>query len=87
MSRKIILVFVALGLALLYVGSRIKVVELGYEVSKLQSQVNEMTRENSLLKSKVASGSSTARLAEWAKRLNMAPPEAKQVLFLEKKGE
>ena len=87
MSRKIILVFIVLLFALSYAWSRIKVVELGYEVSKLQSQVSEMARDNSLLRSKVAAGGSTSRLADWARRFGMTPPDAAHVLFLEKRGE
>lgn len=86
MSRKIFSMLVVLGLLLLYVGSRVKVVELGYAVSKLKSRTGEMARANSLLKSKVAQMKSTARLDEWATRLGMASPGTEQVLFLKAEG-
>lgn len=82
MSRKIIQVLIILGLALLYAGSRIKVIELGYEVSKLKNQVAEMTRTNGLLKSQVAQGHSIAKLADWVNRLGFSAPETSQVLFV-----
>jgi len=75
-------VLIILGLALLYAGSRIKVIELGYEISRLKNQVNEMARTNGLLKSKVAEGHSTTRLADWANRLGFHAPETSQVLFI-----
>lgn len=82
MSRKILLSVVILCLALLYAWSRIKVVELGYDVSKAKGEIAEMMRENGLLKSQVAQAKSTARLADWAKRLGMASPGADQVLSI-----
>lgn len=82
-SQKILMVLVPLTLAILFAGSRIKVIELGYEVSRAKSQTEEMVRTNNLLKSKVAQASSTSRLADWAKHLNMASPETNHVLFLD----
>ncbi len=83
LSRKIFFVLFILGLALLYASSRIQVVQLGYEVSKIKNEMGELERDNSLLRSKVASGKTTARIADWAKKLGMAPPDAKQILFVE----
>lgn len=82
MSRKIFLSAIALFLALLYAWSRIKVIELGYDVSKTKSEIAEMMRDNALLKSKVAQAKSTTRLADWVKRLGFASPDAHQVLFI-----
>jgi len=81
-SKKIVLVLIILGLALLYAGSRVKVIEFGYEVSKIKAGVSDMERENALLKSKVAQARSTEKLIESAKRLGFAAPETHQVLFL-----
>ena len=83
MSRKIFLSAIVLFLALLYAWSRIKVIELGYDVSKTKGEIAEMTRDNALLKSKVAQAKSTSRLADWAKRLGLASPEAGKVLFIQ----
>ncbi len=81
-SRRLVQLLIVLAMALLYVGSRIKIVELGYEVSRLRSEISETKRENALLKSKVAHARSTERLAEWAERLGMTTPAANRVLFL-----
>lgn len=83
MARWLLKIFFVLGLALLYTGSRIKVIELGYEASQLKTTVAEMKRTNSLLKSKVASGRSTTRLSTWAKRLGLHSPLEGEVLFIE----
>ena len=80
--KRILQILVVLGLALLYAGSRIKMVELGYEVSRLRSEIAEMNRENALLKSKAAQKKSADRLSQWAQNLGMATPAADRVLFL-----
>lgn len=81
--KKICFVFVLLGLSLLYVASRTQVVELGYEVSHLRTDVMELQRTNNLLKSQIAKSKSTPVLAQWAKRLNLSPPRGDQVLTFE----
>lgn len=83
--NKISLVFISLGLALLYAVSRIEVTQRGYEVSRLRSKVAEMERANALLRSKVVENRSTKKLAAWTKRLGLVPPKPGEVLFLEEK--
>lgn len=83
-SKRIILLLIVLSLALLYAGSRIKMVELGYKVSRLKSEISEMKRENALLRSRVAQGKSADRLSQWAIKLGMTTPGADRVLFLDK---
>lgn len=81
--QKIILVLVVLGLVLLYAGSRIKVVEMGYEISRLKNENAMSKRQNGLLQSKVAKAKATSRLARWTKKLKMSPPGGEKILFLE----
>lgn len=71
-----------MALALLYVGMRVKVIALGYEVSKLKTEGEEMKRGNSLLSSEIAEKRSTAKLANWAKQLGLGPPASDQILFI-----
>ncbi|MDP2600143.1 MAG: hypothetical protein Q8P84_05340 [Deltaproteobacteria bacterium] len=82
--KRILQILVVLSLALLYAGSRIKMVELGYEVSRVKSEISEMKRENALLRSRVAQGKSADRLSQWAIKLGMTTPGADRVLFLDK---
>lgn len=83
MLKKIFLLVGAMGLALLYAASRIQIVEMGYEVSRIQSKVMEMRRTNSLLKSKLALAKATGRLDLWSRNLNMMLPEQRQILLVE----
>ena len=71
MSKKIIfgLLFV-LGLSLSYAWSRIRVVELGYEVTKLKAEMEKIKRTNGILKSKVAKSLSTNQLVRFSKKYN-----------------
>lgn len=83
--RKITLVFAVLGLALLYAGSRIQVVEKGYEVSQLRGAVAKMRRTNGLLHSQVAKARTTSKLEGWTKRLGFSSPARSQVIFVEER--
>ena len=82
MLKKIIGVLIVLAMAVLYVYSRIEVVEMGYQVSRLKSRVTEMERTNSLLKSKAAGARATIKLDVWSRELGMALPEQSQILLV-----
>lgn len=83
MLKKIFLLVVVMGLALLYAASRIQIVEMGYEVSRIQSKVTEMRRTNSLLKSKLALAKATSRMDVWSRELGMTLPSLQQILWIE----
>jgi cell division protein FtsL len=82
----------ALAIALLaavgivHVTSRVLVVKVGYELSRLDGESTTLTRENDRLKLELATLKSPARLEGLARKdLNMAPPAAASIIHLEKK--
>lgn len=85
LRRRLFFIGIILGCALLYALIRIRVIEMGYEVSALKSKVAEIKRENGLLKSQVAAASATSRLSAWTKVLGLKPPDAGRILYLEEK--
>ena len=66
-----------------HVTSRVMVVRMAYELSKLDSQTNELTRENDQLKLELATLKSPGRLEGLAKsQLGLAAPPASSVIHL-----
>ncbi len=82
---KIVYVVLFFALAILFVWSRIHVVELGYEVSTLKGKVEKIKQENGILKSKVSGGMSTEDLLRYAERFGMTPPLNDQIIFIQEK--
>lgn len=80
-SKRILFVLGGLGLALCYAWSRIHVVELGYEVSRLKQVVEKIKQENGILQSMLAEALSVNRLLSLAQRRGMNPPESQSIYF------
>lgn len=83
MRKKISLIVVVLALALLFAWSRIRVIEMGYEISSLKDQVAAMERVNGLLRSRVAKAKSTSQFDLWTKQFGFVSPGRSQVIFME----
>jgi cell division protein FtsL len=65
-------VLVIVAALLLYVGGKVKIVQLGYQIEALEKEKRDLERENSALRIEAASLSSPARIEEIAlKRLGM----------------
>ena len=65
-------VLVIVAALLLYVGGKVKIVQLGYQIEALEKEKSELERENRSLRIEAASLSSPARIEEIAlKRLGM----------------
>lgn len=82
----------ALAIALLaavgvvHVTSRVLVVRVGYELSKLDQEATALTRDNDRLKLELATLKSPTRLESIARsQLGMAPPAAASIIHLGKK--
>ncbi|MBK7858200.1 MAG: cell division protein FtsL [Archangiaceae bacterium] len=82
----------ALAIALLaavgvvHVTSRVLVVKVGYELSKLDQESTALTRDNDRLKLELATLKSPARLESQARtELGMGPPAASSIIHLGKK--
>lgn len=86
-KRRILFLLLGFGLALLFVWSRIRVVELGYAVGSLREACEKLERENGLLKSKIAEKTATSELVQMAGRLGMKPPRSEQMIYLQEEHE
>lgn len=70
--RRILAVLAIVALLLLYVGGKVKIVQLGYQLEALEKEKRDLERENSSLRIEAASLASPARIEEIAlKRLGM----------------
>src|SRR5262245_28925904 len=83
----------ALAIALLaavgvvHVTSRVLVVRVGYELSRLDQESTALTRDNDRLKLELATLKSPARLETIAKtQLGLGPPAAASIIHLSPKG-
>jgi len=75
------LLFVAVGLV--HVTSRVRVVDAGYRLSRLQQENRELVQANDKLKLELATLKSPLRLERLAReQLGMAPPSAAAVINL-----
>ena len=74
--------FVSVGI--LHVTSRVLVVDMGYRLSKAQSEANSLTRENDRLKLELATLKAPARLEHLAReQLGMMMPPGQAVISLQ----
>lgn len=73
---------------ILYVGGKVKIVSLGYQIEALQHEKQELERENRSLRIEASSLSSPARIEEIAvKRLGMIRPEKEDIVVVKRKKE
>lgn len=78
---------IAIGLlalvGIVHVTSRVMVVKMGYELSRLDSQTTDLLRENDALKLELATLKSPARLETLARtKLGLSPPAAGAVIHV-----
>ncbi|PIU56317.1 MAG: cell division protein FtsL, partial [Deltaproteobacteria bacterium CG07_land_8_20_14_0_80_38_7] len=75
---------VLIFMSLIYVWTRIKVVQLGYEVSRLSVEIKELSQQKSILEADVAKLKSPARMEGLAQsKLGMRLPHGDEVVFIE----
>lgn len=71
------------GVGILHVTSRVLVVDMGYRLSKAESEARTLTRENDRLKLELATLKSPARLEKLAReKLGMSMPSGPLVIAL-----
>jgi cell division protein FtsL len=71
---------------MVHVTSRVLVVSVGYELSRLDSKATELSRENDQLKLELATLKAPARLEQAARqRLGLVSPPTSAVIHLEQK--
>lgn len=81
--RGVVLAVVAITLALVFVWTRVRVIQLGYEVSQINRQITELSRQKNQLAAEVAKLKSPERLEAVAKEhFHMRLPAADEIVFV-----
>ena len=79
----ILLMLFSIGGSLFYVWSRIKVIQLGYEVSNALKEERALTEANKKLRLEIATLKSYGRIEKFAvEELRMAKPKPEQVIVI-----
>ena len=84
--RVLIIGLVVLGL-ILYVGEKVKILRLGYQIEALEQEKRELERANRSLRIEASSLSSPARIEELAmKRMGMVRPPKENIVVVKRKA-
>jgi cell division protein FtsL len=84
--RRVLAVLVIVAVLLLYVGGKVKIVQLGYQIEALEKEKRDLERENRALRIEAASLSSPARIEEIAlKRLGMVRIAKENLIVVKRK--
>ncbi len=84
--RRVLFALLIISGLLLYVGGKVKIVQLGYQIEVLQREKSELERANRSLLIEASSLSSPARIEEIAiKRLGMVRPAKENVVMVKRK--
>lgn len=85
--RKVIIVLLIIAGLILYVGGKVKIVQLGYQIEALEREKRELERANRALLIEASSLTSPARIEELAiKRLGMVRPAQDCIVFVKRKA-
>jgi cell division protein FtsL len=84
--RRILIALIIISGLILYVGGKVKIVRLGYQLEALERERRELERANRSLRIEASSLASPARIEEIAiRRLGMIhPPKENQVMVRRK---
>ena len=84
--RRVFVALLILSGLLLYVGGKVRIVQLGYQIEVLEREKHELERANRSLLIEASSLSSPARIEEIAtKRLGMVRPAKENVVIVKRK--
>jgi cell division protein FtsL len=84
-QRVVVALLVIAGL-LLYVGGKVKIMRLGYQIEALEHEKQELERANRSLRIEASSLASPARIEEIAvKRLGMVRPRKDSIVIVKRK--
>jgi cell division protein FtsL len=85
--RRVLIALLIVTSLILYVGSKVKIVRLGYQIETLEREKRDLERSNRALLIEASSLSSPARIEELAiKRLGMVRPAKENVVIVKRKG-
>ena len=85
--RRVLISLFIIAALILYVGGKVQIVRLGYQIEALEREKKEMERANRSLRIEASSLSSPARIEEIAmKRLGMVRPPKENIVIVKRKG-
>ncbi len=85
--RRFIIAFLVIAGLLLYVGGKVKIMRLGYQIEALEKEKKDLERANRSLRIEVSSLTSPARIEEIAtKKLGMVRPPKEAVVVVKRKA-
>lgn len=86
--KGVVLAAVGIALSLLFVWTRVRVIQLGYEVSQINRQVSELLVQKNIVEDEVAKLKSPERLELMAKKyFQMRLPQGHEIVFLKTEGD
>lgn len=84
--RRILIILLVVAGLMFYVGGKVKIVRLGYQIETLEREKQELERENRSLLIEASSLTSPARIEEIAvKRLGMVRPAKENIVAVKRK--
>lgn len=84
--RRVLVVLLILTSLILYVGGKVKIVRLGYQIEALEHEKQELERANRSLLIESSSLASPARIEELAiRRLGMVRPAKENIVIVKRK--
>ncbi len=85
--RRFVVAFLVIAGLLLYVGGKVKIMRLGYQIEALEQEKQDLERANRSLRIEVSSLTSPARIEEIAtKKLGMIRPPKDAVVVVKRKA-
>jgi cell division protein FtsL len=85
--RRILIALLIVTSLILYVGGKVKIVRLGYQIDVLEREKRDLERSNRSLLIEASSLSSPARIEELAtKRMGMVRPAKENIVIVKRKG-
>lgn len=84
---KALITCVALVVVLLYVGEKVRIYQLGYQIEDLKKEKKELERANRALKIEASSLSASARIEDIAiRRLGMVRPSKDHIVVVKRRA-
>ncbi len=84
--RRVVLTLLIVTALLLYVGGKVKIMRLGYQIESLEHDKQDLERENRSLRIEASSLASPARIEDLAmKRLGMIRPAKENIVIVKRK--
>lgn len=84
--RRVLIILLVIASLILYVGGKVNIVRLGYQIEALEREKKDLERANRSLRIEASSLSSPARIEEIAtKRMGMVRPPKENVVVVKRK--